>query len=412
MLEIAKNVKIQLIKTKKYKHVGVSFRFMQKYNEKYALANSAICSIIGEYTNSYKTKELMAEKKDYLYGQICEATSRINGLNTSLNVNFQFLNPRYTNGVNLKDQIDFIKESFNDIYYDQEILDEIKSNYEYRVIRALDQPSRLATNRTMQIIGQDNHLKYADLDKRYLLDKLDLNLVKEAYERMLNEATIYIYVIGDVEDDIVELFKDFNFKDREYIDYEPIKLSLNDYEETIEAKDMSQSYINIVYETTYSNKTEEYYKWLVADSYLCNVPNSLLFKEVREKRSLCYSIYSQTLKGEGLSIIASPISSENKDKVVETVDLCLKIAINQEYAKEELDIAKRMLVNSLRSTNDDAKSYIDFMHSNNLFKRELSIDDVCDLIMAVSQDDVTEVLKTYKRRLVYLLKGENKDARD
>lgn len=412
MFEIAKNVKLQLIKTKKYKHVGVSIRFVTKYDEQYALANTALCSIIGEYTDLYKTKESMAEKKDLLYGLICESASRTSGLNTSVNVNFQFLNPRYTSEISLSDQIDFIKHCLFNLYVDKPILDEIKNDYEYRVIRALDQPARLASNRTMELIGHNNHLKHLNIDKRYLLKDLDLDLILKAYKRLIEESTIYIYVIGDIEDDVIEMFKTFPFIDREYTSYDPIKLSLDDFDTTIETKEMSQSYINIVYETAYSNKDEDYYKWLVADSYLCNVPNSLLFKEVREKRSLCYSIYSQTLKGEGLSIINSAISYENMDKVTSTVDECIKMGINQEYNENDLVIAKRMLVNSLKSSNDDAKSYVDFLHSNNLFKRDQSLDDVAAKIMAVSKDDVTKVLKTYKKRCVYLLKGESNNARD
>lgn len=406
------NIGLEVIPSKKYKNINISIKFLMPYQDEKALAIYSLCQFIGEYSNEYKTKELMSSKKDMLYGMQVDAYHSINNGNSQVNFNYQFLNPKYTDDVSLDDQIAYIKESLFDIYFDDHLINEVKNNYIAKVIRNLDKPMRFTSNRVLQIIGEDNNLRFNDLDKRRLLDSLDYKLVKETYEYMLNKANIYIYVIGDVDEDaILNAFDGFIFNDRDKYVFDTNSITLRDYGFVTETKDMSQSYLSVVYETGYSNKTDDYYKWLVADAFLGLVPNSLLFTEVREKRSLCYSISSNLLKSEGLSVVSSAISYKDSEEIIGLIDECIKTIINQNYSIEDFNTTKKYLINSILSNNDDAKAYIDFLHSRIVLNHDYTLNDVTKLIDAVSPDDLSEVMKTYKCRLKYVLRG-NQDGID
>ena len=56
-------------------------------------------------------------------------------------------------------------------------------------------------------------------------------------------------------------------------------------------------------------------------SYLLGqLPNSLLFSEIREKRNLCYSIYSNLMHYDGIMSIHTGISKTQRDLVLQLID--------------------------------------------------------------------------------------------
>ena len=79
--------------------------------------------------------------------------------------------------------------------------------------------------------------------------------------------------------------------------------------------------------------------------------------------------------------------------------------IEKNYDYQELETTKKILINSLNANSDDARSTIDFIHSNEINNKNYSIKDITDMIARINIDDVSEVMQTYKRRLVYVLRG-------
>ena len=410
MIDLAKNVKMTLIPTKKYKHITYVFKFVKPYVKKYHLAFNCLNDIIGEYSVAYPTKEIMASKKNMLYGNTVEAYRQLNYNTETLTYNYQFLNPKYAQDMTYLDQCEYIKETLFNPLFTEQLLEEFKRIYNARILRNFENPTTIAKQRMIEIIGEDNHLINTRMDRRDLLDDLNLDLLKEAYDFLINQSTIYIYVIGDIDESILtEEFKKFGFKDREFTEIETKKLTLKDYGQIVENKDISQSYLKVVYETTYSNIDDDYYKWMMTDAFLGLVPNSLLFNEIREKRSLCYSISSGLYKAEGLSVISSAISYKDVDEILHLTDECIQMLVEKRFSEQEFNSAKRYLINNLLSVKDDAKSYLNFLHNQAILHKEQTIEDIVKLIEDVNVEDVSEVAKTYQRRLVYVLRG-NQDG--
>ncbi len=406
MLELAKNVKVTFIPTRKYKHITYAFKFVKPYEEKYHLAGICLNDIIGEYSKLYPTKEKMASIKNMLYGNSVDAYRQLNFDTETFTYYYQFLNPKFVEDMTYADQCRYIKETLFNPLFTEGLLDEFKRLYAARILRKLEDPMYIAKQKSLAIIGEDNHLKNVLADRRDLLSSLDLNLLQEAYASLINDSTIYMYVIGDIDEDaLYKEFKQFGFKDRSISELYRAKLTLKDFGTIEDSKEMSQSYLKIIYETTYSNETDEYYKWMVMDAFLGLVPNSLLFTEVREKRSLCYSINSQVYKGEGLSVVSSAISYKDADEIVRLTDECVKMIAEKNFNENEFNAAKQYIINNLLSIRDDAKSYLNFLHNQDVLHKNQSIEDIIAIIEKVTAEDIAEVAKTYKRRLVYVLRG-------
>ena len=406
MIEISPNIKVKVVKDNKFKHIDISFKFVKNFIRDDMLTDYVLGEILGEYSETYQTKLEMARRKDELYGLNVYSYQDILCDHKIFNLTYHFLDPYYVD-TNIQEYFEFIRETLTKPFFSTEILDEILYNYDLKIARILDKPQRLATNQLIKIIGKDNHLKNKDIDNRYLIKDMTLDKVIEGYKNLINNSTIYIYAIGDIdEDSFIDYFKDIFSGHQQYINYQPKKISLVNYDDIIEDRKISQSYLKIVYETDYSNVNEDYYKWLIADAMLGAIPDSLLFKEVREKRSLCYTISSGILKPEGLCIVSSAISFSTYKEIVELTDKCIKMLVEKNYDYRDLEITKKILINSLNANSDDARNVVDFIHSNEINNKNYTIKDITDMIAKVSVDDVSEVMKTYKRRLVYVLRGD------
>ena len=129
MIDLAKNVKMTLIPTKKYKHITYAFKFVKPYDKKYHLATNCLNDIIGEYSIAYPTKEIMASKKNMLYGNTVEALRYLNYDTETSAIYYQFLNPKYTKDMTYADQCAYIKETlFNPLFtqqFDRNLLNSI-----------------------------------------------------------------------------------------------------------------------------------------------------------------------------------------------------------------------------------------------------------------------------------------------
>ena len=105
------------------------------------------------------------------------------------------------------------------------------------------------------------------------------------------------------------------------------------------------------------------------------------------------------------SIVSSAISFSTYKEIVDLTDKCIQMLIEKNYDYQELETTKKILINSLNANRDDARSTIDFIHSNEINNKNYSIKDITGIIARINIDDGSEVMQTYKRRLVYVLRG-------
>ena len=407
MYELAKNVKIEFIPSKKFKEITYMFKFVKNYNPNDALADICLTELIGEYSKLYPTKSSMAKIKNNLYGNRVGATRQISTDYETISFYYHFINPKYAKDMSFKDQCEYIKETLLNPLFNDDLISEFKRLYTDKILRRFENPGAILKENVLSLIGCQNHLSYLLSDHRDLIAGLNLDSLKAAYNKMLNESTIYIYVIGDFDSSILlKYFKQLSFKDRNLTEIKSQKVLIDNLGFHVDCKDFSQSYLNVVYQCDYSNADQDYYKWLVTDAFLGMIPNSLLFKEIREKRSLCYSISSQLYKPDGLSIISVAFSYKDYDEIIKLIEECINKLANGNFDLKDFDAAKTYIANIMLSNEDDAKTYVNYLHSRNILKSKLSIREVAELIADVKPQDVSAVAKTYQQRLIYVLRGK------
>ena len=145
---------------------------------------------------------------------------------------------------------------------------------------------------------------------------------------------------------------------------------------------------------------------IVANKLLGDSSDSLLFQNVREKLSLCYSIGLLSLKSEGLIMIITEINKSNFDKTIEEIDKQIINAKNGEFDDELFASTKLQFANAIHSLGDDIDGFVAFDMMLKLNNIDISVDEHLRRIMAVKKEDVVRALNTYKKSITYFLKGD------
>jgi len=400
---------INVIKTRKYKDVNLYLRFSIEYSEIRKALFGILAKLIGEKSKEYNTKVKMSKAKDMLYGINCQAGFKGRANILSFNVRYSFINPKFVNDVCIDDYIEFIKETFFNVLIDDETVKEAKKTCIAALQRRLDKPSSIAYESVCRAISKDNpYFKINSMGKDYLnnLDKVCTNDVVKMFEYIINSNEITVYLCGDVNKKVVKKFNIFN-KETEYKTFVKYpKLVYKKHNKIIEHGDFSQSYLSVVYQTPFTKKHKDFYAFVLGNIFLGVLPNSLLFEEVREKLSLCYSISVIDYKNDGLVRIYTEIDSKNADLVIKKIQENIQRLIDKNYDIEKMEMSKTLFANIIESTYDDQGGFIDYLYESKLSRFDVSLEEYIDNLNKVTVDDLSRVFKQYKFYFSYLLVGD------
>lgn len=393
-----------LMKTNKFKTINLYLCHAYPYDLKRKLALNLLTYFLGDYSNLYNTKEKMIKAKDNLYGINVFSQCKVRSNLLLFYIKINFLNPRFLNDINSDDYLAFIKECLDNVYFSNDLLNEFKRSYKDSIKRRLDNPSSLASNRTIQLLAsEENKLEIYDLDHVDIIDSITLDDVINVYKELKEIFSLNVFLIGDYDDKVLNYAKSFKSNHEYYLENKP--LDIKELGEIVEDKNISQSYLNVIYKTPYTRKHEDFYKYMLSNCLLGMVPTSLLFEEVREKLSLCYYISVIDYKNEALVKIYTACDGKNKDIILKQIDTQINRLINKDYDDEKIDLARSLLIDSIKSISDDFDAFVEHIYHSKLNKVNQNLNDYINGLYKVNKDDISEVFKSYKHVLTYMLNG-------
>ncbi len=141
-------------------------------------------------------------------------------------------------------------------------------------------------------------------------------------------------------------------------------------------------------------------------------PTSKLFENVREKLSLCYYCRSIPEAHKGILTVASGIEVDNRDSAVNEILLQLENVKNGIISDEEMDSARKSLINAYRELYDDGTSLPLWYLSRIIAGNTKTIEDVIDELREITKKDIAECAKKVCLNTVYFLKGTLKSGGD
>ncbi|MBQ5331161.1 MAG: insulinase family protein [Oscillospiraceae bacterium] len=227
-----------------------------------------------------------------------------------------------------------------------------------------------------------------------------------AYKKILRTASVDIFYCGsEISEDALRVLRDsFTGLEREDVcrferTPSPLKPEPGYTEETM---DIVQSKMVMAFKHD-SHTPEEVRRLFVA--IYGNSPFSLLFKNVREKLSLCYYCSLVPFSSKSAMFVDSGLEAANAETAQKEILNQLEVMKAGTFPDEMLEQAKLATLTSLKAVTDFPGSitswYFDRLYSDS----KVSPEEFAELVKAVTKEQIVEFANSLHLDTVYLLKG-------
>lgn len=402
--------KINFIKAKKFKDVSISLRFASHGNVNLS-ARALLSIILSDRSENYASKVLMNDKLDNMFGAHLSSSVFAYGYANVIEVSLSALSPKYVEDDLLVEQVEFLSELIYKPLLNEDLFKEAKINLRDIIMRSKDSLNSYVVSESLRVAGKGYPLEFSRYGSLEDLEKITLDDIKVEYEKMINQDSLIITLVGDADEaEFGQLIKD-NFKEHNSSDFKTnYLLSSNQVSKVTDKMSVPSPYFSIVFNTNVLNVGREYWALQLMSMVLGQLPNSYLFQEVREKRSLTYSIRSMVGGYDGVLIISSGVRDKSEDEAIEISLEQVKRIQASDVSSVLFKSAKAMLINSMHQTSDSNRRILDSEYRKVLLKEDLSTDDLIALVNSINLEEIVEVANKLVLNTIYKIEKSDEDA--
>lgn len=410
---LKEGITLHNINTEKFKTnlCAVFLTFPLEYEN--ATKDTLIALMLKRGSKNLKTREEITSKLAELYGAEFESGIEKSGDNHVLKFYLESLNEEY-----LPKKEDLLKQSINvllDIVFNpninndefnDEYLNQEKNNLEQIINSKIDNKAMYALNRTIEEMYKGKPYgvyKYGYVEQ--LKDITAKNLY-EYYKKLIDTCKIDIFISGkniNIED-IKEnpIIKELKERKNNYIKQ---GLGSNENNEKVVEEKMDIAQGKLVIGIDLKLKEESLrYAVQVYNTILGGSASSKLFKNVREKASLAYTVSSNYMKLKSNIFIRAGIEIENYDKTLEIIKEQLKDMEESNFSEEDIIQAKRTILSSINNIEEEQDIELSYYYGQELSEKMMTIEEYKNNIEKVTREEINNVAKSLSINTIYFLR--------
>lgn len=394
---IIDNVEIYTYKTDKFKTIKINMMFINKYSSDDILYNKLLNKVLYKSTKTCNNEIKMNKKYMELYSPGLTIFDSYKNISEK-NFQYTFLNEKYTEKEQNKKNIDFLF----DVIFNPNIKtkkfeknnfllckNDLKTNYNL----ALENPNFIVDKNSISNISEDLPSKILmsfDIKK---LDYINENNLYKYYINFFYNSSLKIFIVGDInEKQILNILRDklqkYKFKNNDLEIQEYNLINKSNTKEIKIQKDFNQSILKLIYKVLDITDYERKYVFPLFNIILGGY-NFKLYKNVREKNSLSYYVFSKYNKYESLFSIECGIKKENYDKTLSIIYKQLKDMQEGKISNNELKNAKELIITSEDNIYDNLGSIL----SELINVSHLKTDDNIEFIKKIKRVKITDIVK-------------------
>ena len=308
----------------------------------------------------------------------------------------------------LNDVIDFIRKMlFHAEIKDEKRFTEEKSRliHQYELIKD-DKQSYI--DYLYEEVLQKKILDIYSLDEKIeLLKKATLVDVKNYYEHVFKTSNVISFASGNFPDTDIKKIKNAF----EHYEKGMIKPIFNTYpyhkEENIQLKmPINQAILHLGYMTNITYKDPKMTSLQIFNELLGGHASSRLFHEIREKRGLCYSIYSYLNSNQGLLSISTGVDMTRLEETKTSIYNVLEHLKNHEISDDELVQTKDFMIHQIQTSLDRQSVYIQRAYRNHIYQEQYDLEARLKQIEGVTKEDIKWIANHMTLILTHQVVGE------
>lgn len=413
-----KHYNLHTINVSNFRSCHLALIFNNKFSEKDAVAFSLLSDILTDSSTTFKTSKYVnrfMEENHILdfYGSFSKS-----GNDMKTYIVCDYVDPKYIKTKNYINKVyDFIFKTISNPIIIDDAFDEKNFNVaKKRLVSSLESldenNSFKSVHKAISIACTDSTSKFHLYDMIDFIKQFTKEDIVKYYKKLITESSIDIFVTGSTDDKTVKSlvkkcypFKNKEYKKtREYIENKPRRIP----KKVLEKSSFKQSTVVMVYNI---NNLTSFEKEFVMPYYLnilnTSGLNSKLYKSLREKNSLCYSVNTSFNSLDNIMIVKSTIRTGSERKAINLIKKCV-VEMKSKISKNEYTNAYYAYKTSLKGMVDSIgainrlymnKYYLDFSDYETKEKK----------YKTVSIDNIYDIAKKPKLNTIYVLKGDKNE---
>jgi len=137
---------------------------------------------------------------------------------------------------------------------------------------------------------------------------------------------------------------------------------------------------------------------------------SKLFLNVREKLALCYYASSSLDKHKGIMLVSSGVEYANFEVALKEILAQLDHVKNGDISDVEMNAAKGTITTSIKASMDRPAGLLELYFDGSVSAIQYDPEKLCEMIEAVSVDQIVNTAAEINTDTIYFLTGENDDG--
>ncbi|WP_432355030.1 EF-P 5-aminopentanol modification-associated protein YfmF [Sporosarcina sp. A2] len=415
--ELQPGVNLFTRQTAQFKTVSVAIKFTAPLTEENAASRTVLANVLEDSTAHFPTRTKLRQALEELYGAVFYTDTSKRGNEHIFTVYAESVNEEYLRNPDVpvfEQLLALVTESIfepnlKNGFFDKSIVEREKQTVIDRLGSVYNDKTRYANKRMLELIRAGQPASQSSYGTEQAVSAVTHESLKETYEQMVNEDTIDIYILGDVDTEELtaraQTLFPFKIETRNSVSATMATSPSTHAKHIREKQDMKQGKLNMAYSTPVNFKHPDYSKMQMMNGVLGGFAHSKLFVNVREKESLAYYCSSSYASHYGLLYIMSGIDAEQEEKTARLIDEQVEAMKHGEISDLEMRQTLALLSNSIRSSFDSAKGQIEIFDQYKLVDEDFSADKLIEKWEQVTKEDITQMANTLTKEITYLLSG-------
>lgn len=389
-----------LIHDDKFHDYILNYRILFPLNKKTNTTANLLCKMMGNQTLNSPSKKAMRERKNMLYGVKTASQTYALGEMQVIDLQLRAIAQRFVSQSIVDQQISLLQEMFFMPLLNEATLKEAKEKLKRQHARLFDQNQDKALLDAFVKGTETGYLNLSSLGQEEIIDAITLEEVKSFHQMLVANAYKSLIASGSVTLTDAQIEK-FNQGQSQKITNPFFQSEVKKgYDEAFHEGDQTE--LIMLFDPKIKQNDFSAVAYMVYVSYLGQLPNSLLFQVVREKHSLCYSIFANRLIFDGIMTIQTSINDKNLEKTIAIIQECITQTKSEIH---DLESVKKKLITSLSGALEN-KNSLNIRAFYNLVKQtDETIEDLQEKIAAVTEADLMAIANMLPEPYIYAYRG-------
>ncbi|NYF24292.1 EF-P 5-aminopentanol modification-associated protein YfmF [Sporosarcina sp. JAI121] len=415
---LQEGVTLYIRKSEQFKTVNFSVKWKTALDEKKAAHRAVLANVLEDSNGRYQTQTEFRNALDELYGTVLYTDAGKRAETHIVSLSAECVNDEYISEGGVLDEVLSLIQTvifdpnIKDGKFDDTVVTREKRSVKDRIRSVYDDKTRYAQKRMLELLRPDSAASASSYGTEKDVEALTSADLFAAYESMINDDEIDIYVVGDIdENEMTEKIKSlFTFNPRTVQNRQPVvqqtAKQTTDIKHVLEKQDMKQGKLHLGFSTPVTFGHPDYAKMQVTNGVFGGFAHSKLFMNVREKESMAYYASSSYSSHYGLLYVMAGIDAELEEKAVNLIKEQLSELQAGEITDLEIEQTQALLANGIKSAFDSARGQIEVFDQYKELDENFTADSIISGWEAVTKEDIRKMASEITLEIVYLLSGK------